>query len=262
MARHLDLSKARAMVRSFDDPWAYRLGPALLSPLRYPIDLWPPPPSPQADVTGRFPLTALAADALTIRASVMSLTPDDTVSPPSAGLESDWRVQTAMRMELHTARSVRMSSLSNTPTKLQSCESTQMEDSEILVTPLPRISTPTDLDTNLDTSALHTVSQRSSPPSSPSLAGSVHTSLDLTVDGIETPTFYTLPPDPLDALEALEALAALQPLCPDTIGEEHLDPIEALLWSPRHDEVHPFRALPRAAQYTSKRGDSGRPPPG
>jgi hypothetical protein len=126
-----------------------------------------------------------------------------------------------------------MSRLSGQLGKLDLQQSTHaFDESEYLGAVLVRLPSLSDLET-FDTSALHTVSQRSSPPS-PSLDGS-DTSLD---HGIQTPTL-DLPPDPLDALDALEALA-LQPLCPSTPGDD-LDPIEALLWSPASYDVHPFR---------------------
>lgn len=43
------------VVRSFDALADYQLGPVLLCPAGYPIDLWAPPPSPQGSLTGKFP---------------------------------------------------------------------------------------------------------------------------------------------------------------------------------------------------------------
>ncbi|BEJ15228.1 hypothetical protein CspHIS471_0409950 [Cutaneotrichosporon sp. HIS471] len=255
----LDLSGACAVVRSFDDARTYRLGPALLFPLRLPIDLWPPPPSPQANVTGRFPHRA----SLFVSKWTESNTPDET-SPPSAGLESDWRVQTAERMERHVARSVRMSRLSSQMNKLELKHSTHtfdLDDDEFLGPLLSRLPNLSDIEINFDTSALHTVSHRSHPPS-PSLDGSLDTSLDHTLeDGIHTPSFDTLPRDPLDALDALEALAELQPSRPDTPNKEHLDAIEALLWSQRSYDVHPFRTIPKRSQLYATSEWCEVPPP-
>ncbi|BEI84208.1 hypothetical protein CcaverHIS002_0408120 [Cutaneotrichosporon cavernicola] len=252
----LDLSGACAIVRSFDDARTYRLGPALLFPLRLPIDLWPPPPSPQANVTGRFPHRA----SLFVSRWAESSSPAE-IAPPSAGLESDWRVQTAERMELHAARSVRMSRLSSQFKKLELKHSTHafdLDDDEFLGPLLSHLPNLSDVGINFDTSTLHTVSHRSHPPS-PSLDGSLDTSLDYTLeDGIHTPSFDTLPRDPLDALEAL---AQLQPFRPDTSNKEHLDPIEALLWSQPSYDVHPFRTIPQRSQLYATSEWCEVPPP-
>ncbi|GMK56820.1 hypothetical protein CspeluHIS016_0306600 [Cutaneotrichosporon spelunceum] len=256
----LDLSRTCAVVRSFDDVQGYRLGPALLSPLRSPIDLWTPPPSPQASVTGLFPHRASLYVSNWTAGSLM----DGAVPPPSAGLVSNWRVHTAMRMERHVARSVRMSTLSNQLNKLELQHSThafERDEPQFLDSPLSRLPNLSEIETNFDTSALHTVSQKSLA-TRPSFESSLETlQSDALEDGILTPIFGVLPKDPLDALDALEALAELQPVGYIASGKKHVDAIEALLGLQRPHDVHPFRTDQKRSQLYAESEWYEVPPP-